>query len=666
MTSKGVQKNGKGAYPGKARSRVSSQKQQPEASKKKAGIRWFRLYAIMLALAVLCYANSLNNQYVFDDIHLIAANPYIKGIENLPRLLGMKGGYLSYRPLRTISYALDYTLNSKLWYHFSNNTGYEKGLIPLGYHIGNIFYHIATALIVFLVIYKLTLSHRAAFIGASLFVLHPVHTDSVTYLSGRRDILFTLFYLAGFYFFLCYRERRHYKFIVAAFAMYILSMGCKEMGVTLPALFLGYDLVNNFIWTGEKINLGFWKGVLLSLRKSFVRSYFLYPLTFLGAVAYSCYKVFIQSPSLQTTYYGDSALTTFLTVGKILVHYLQLLVLPIKLNADYTYNAFPLSSSFLEPATFFSFLLLLFIGYVTLKLLVFSKLAAFGIFWYFVTLLPVCHIFPHHELLAEHYLYLPSVGFCLIMALIADSFLGQSKYAFPVSAALIAVVVLFSLRIADRNRDWKESLTLYEKTVKTAPQCARAHCNLGEAYVGRGRIDEGIAACKRALAIKPRYAEAHYNLGVAYAKKGRLDDAIAEYREALALVPRYPQAINNLGAVLLEKGEVDESLLRFAQALGYRGVLAEARVGLGSAAIRKGWPIMAIYQFRKALALKPFLAVAHNNLSFTYFLLGDFALAVMHCDKAIKGGYPVPEQLTKSLERYRAGSVLINYLSQYQ
>jgi tetratricopeptide (TPR) repeat protein len=118
--------------------------------------------------------------------------------------------------------------------------------------------------------------------------------------------------------------------------------------------------------------------------------------------------------------------------------------------------------------------------------------------------------------------------------------------------------------------------------------------------------------------------------------------------------------------VLLEKGEVDESLLRFAQALGYRGVLAEARVGLGSAAIRKGWPIMAIYQFRKALALKPSLAVAHNNLSFTYFLLGDFALAVMHCDKAIKGGYPVPEQLTKSLERYRAGSVLINYLSQYQ
>jgi Flp pilus assembly protein TadD len=637
----------------KTREKDREKKHTAEGNKRKAGYRWFWFFMAALALAAVSYANSLQNQYVFDDLNLIAASSQITGIDNIPSLLlsGKMSAY--YRPLRTISYTLDYTLNKAFWYRFANRQWTDRGLVPFGYHVSNIFYHIVTALLVYLVILKLSLNSRAAFIGAGLFVLHPVHTDSVTYLSGRRDILFTLFYLAGFYLFLAYRQARQKRFIVAAFLMYLLSMGSKEMGVTLPALFLAYDLIKNFNPHESGLHAGYGKAFLASLTKSLKQGRFLYPITFLGALAFSYYKVFIKSPSLQSSYYGDSALATFLTVTRILVHYLKLLLYPIRLVADYSYNAFPLSVSLKDPAAVTAVVLLLLLGYMTLRLLTNHKMMAFGMAWFFITLLPVCHIFPHHELLAEHYLYLPSVGLCLVAALAGERALTNGRYTLLLTVCFLMVGALFSVRIWDRNRDWSDSLTLYEKTVTTVPQGARAHSNLGEAYASRGRIDEAIAACKRALAIKPGHAEAHYNLGFAYYKKGLFDEAIAEYREALSAEPRYPKALNNLGAAYLEKGEIHEAIFYFMKALQFKSVQTEVLIGLSVAFSKIGMTDKAIDRAGRALALKPSLAVAHNNLAYFYYLKRDYGLAIEHCDKAVEGGYPVPDQLIKWLEPYR-------------
>jgi Flp pilus assembly protein TadD/uncharacterized membrane protein len=644
-----------GAGKLKIRDRDAEKKLSSEAKGGKAGDRWFWFFLVILAITVLSYANSLQNQYVFDDLHLIAASSHLTGIENIPRLLlaGKLSSY--YRPLRTISYTLDYTLNKKFWHRFANQHWTDRGLVPFGYHLSNIFYHIVTSMLVYLVIFKLSFSARAAFIGASLFVLHPVHTDSVTYLSGRRDILFTLFYLSGFYFFLCYRQAQQRRFIITALLMYLLSLGSKEMGVTLPGLFLAYDLVKNFNRDQTGKNPGYGKALFSSFKQSIAKGCFLYPFMFLGAVAYSYYKVFIKSASLQDTYYGDSALTTFLTVARILVHYLKLLVYPIRLLADYSFNAFPLSASLSEAPVLASLALLLLIGYLTLKLMDSHKTVAFGIVWFFITLLPVCHIIPHHELLAEHYLYLPSVGLCLVAALAGERFLTAGKNNVLLTACLLAVLVLFAFRIADRNRDWSDSLTLYEKTVQTAPQCARAHSNLGEAYASRGRIDEAIEACRQALAIKPRYAEARYNLGFACYKKGRLDEAIEEYKEAIAVEPDYPMALNNLGSACLEKGDPHTAVFYYMKALEFKSVRPEVLVGLGTAFSKMGMIDRAIARVKTALALKPSLAVAHNNLAYFYYLKQDYASAIAHCDKAIQEGYAVPEQLIKWLEPYRAG-----------
>ena len=650
VRSRNVQKQ-QDARPRKKGDPLNTEFQRKE--RKQSNRIWFSSFMVILALTLLSYANSVRNQFVFDDIYLIATNPHIKGIQKIPNLLGFGKQMVFYRPVRTVTYALDYTLNKNLWHFFGGYKGYDKGLNPLGFHISNIAYHLITSLLVFLVIGRLTGSPRIAFFAASIFALHPVHTDSVTYLSGRRDILCALFYLAGFYFFLCYRKTNHFRFVFAALLAYLLSLGSKEMGVTLPALFLGYDFVNTISWNDRKISPALIKELFSSLKKSLLRSRYLYALTFLGGLAFSFYKVFIKSPSLQNAYYGESLFTTFLTVGRILAHYMHLLVFPVNLNADYTFNAFPLSSSLFEFSTFSAFLLLGIIGYVTLRLLLVNKLMAFGVIWFFVTLLPVSHIFPHHELLAEHYLYLPSVGFCLVVALLCNRFFERRRYVSFVAAGLIVVLVLFSVRIVDRNRDWRDRLTLYEKTVKTAPQSARVYNNLCEAYANRGRVDEAIAACKQALSIKSPYAEAHYNLGVTLYKKGRLDEAIDEYLRAISVEPTYMKALNNLGIAYIDKGEINKAIFYLAKALSTKRAHAQILVGIGVAFIRKGWLDKAIVKFREVLALKPNLAVAHNNLAYCYYLKEDYQQALKHLDKALLGGYPVPQQLLEGLKPYR-------------
>jgi dolichyl-phosphate-mannose--protein O-mannosyl transferase len=142
-------------------------------------------------LAFLLYANSLKNEFVFDDIPLIVKNYQIRQLANIPELLGLGRTGSYYRPLRIVSYAIDY--------HFFQ-------LNPQGYHLSNILLHSITAWLVFLALYSLSNNYTIALAAALLFIVHPIQTDSVTYLAGRRDILSSLFYLLGFYLFIRYRK----------------------------------------------------------------------------------------------------------------------------------------------------------------------------------------------------------------------------------------------------------------------------------------------------------------------------------------------------------------------------------------------------------------------------------------------------------------------------
>jgi tetratricopeptide (TPR) repeat protein len=593
---------------------------QPAAHVKRAdsGRLWYFLLALVMLFTLASYSNSLRNQFVFDDNLLITNNPAMRGVEKIPALLGVGKKRAQYRPLRMISYAVDYTLNQKLWKHVGSYGGWNEGLNPLGYHLANCVYHLLTTWLVFFVVFRLAANYRIAFLAAALFALHPVHTDSVTYISGRRDIFVTLFYLAGFYYFLRYRQTGKILFIVAALLSYLLSLGSKEMGVTLPALFLSYDLITQFPEKIRRVDGAYGKALLLTLKKVLVQSRYLYSLIFLGALSFSYYKVFITSPSNRVTYYGDSMITTFLTVGKILVHYIKLLVYPIRLTADYSFDAFPLSSSFLEPATVGAFVVLGVIGYVVLRLVITHRMAAFGVIWFFVTLLPVCHIFPHHELLAEHYLYLPSFGFCLLAGYLVERLLENTKHRSLVYASFLLVLLLFSLRTADRNRDWKDEFSLWAKTVKIAPRCARAHVNLGNVHYKEGRLDEAILSYERGITIRPEYVKGYINLGETYVTMKKFDEAIEQQKKALALNPNSAEGHAGLGAAYIEKGMLDEAILELEQALTIKPYYAVAHANLCAAYQVKDMFDEAITECSMAVGMNPTLSIAYINLGLAY------------------------------------------------
>ncbi len=657
---------------------VKVQERQPAArgsSGGGGGGKWYALLALVMVVTLASYYNSVTNDFVFDDIHLIVEHPGRGGIGEIPRLLGMGVKSVgSYRPVRMVSYAIDYSLNEKVWAKLWGEGRKEPGLTPAGYHIGNWVYHLVNVLLVFLVAGRLAGSRRVGLVAAGLFALHPVHTDSVTYLSGRRDILFALFYLLGFYYFLRYRETGKGRWLWGTCAAYGLSLGSKEMGVTLPLLCLSYDAVKGCRWETAEGFTGYVTGLMRAVKEAVARSWLFYGVGFVGACSYGYYKIVVKSPSFQEGYYGGSALTTFLTMGKIVVYYLRLLVYPIRLNADYSYDAFPLSSSLFDPATFLSFAALGVIGYAAVRLMARHAVAGFGVIWFFVTLLPVCHIIPHHELLAEHYLYVPSVGILLVAGMALEGM--ARRYGRLVWVCGAVVLVLFSLRIADRNRDWRDGLSLWGKTAVTAPRCARAHANLCGAYTAAGYLEDAVGACERAMAInpnqieahnnlgatfarkgsfdraiaayeraielRPRYAKAHLNLGYAYFRSGKFDEALYEYSKVKSIRPRYPEVYNSSGAVYVEKGEYEKGINEYKQALELAPAYEEARYNLGIACLRSGRLDDAIGEFLKALALNPLYADAQLNLGVAYSRKNepDKAIAAFKRTLELKPGYP--------------------------
>jgi tetratricopeptide (TPR) repeat protein len=559
-------------------------------------------FLILSILPWITYYNTLNNEFVFDDLILIQSNETLPSLKNIYNIITVTTQEHGYRPVRVLSYAIDYCIS---------------GLNPLSYHISNIVYHIINCFLVYLITLSLLSNRATAFFAAILFAVHPVHTDSVTYIAGRRDILFTLFYLIGLYTFIKYRKTQRHYFLFFSMAAYLLSIGSKEMGVTLPAIFLIYDLINNLPHETKKLRS---QDVTKALKKIWVQSKYFYSIFFMGALAFIYYKVFINSPSQQKEYYGDSVLVTLLTVGKIIVHYIKLLLFPVNLIADYSYDAFPLSSSFFEWSTLFSFILLFLILLIILKIFSKNRWIAFGGIWFFITLLPVCHIIPHHELLAEHYLYLPSYGFCLIAALLFTSSLENNRHSALIYFSLFCIIVLFSLRIIDRNRDWKDGMTLWSKTVKSVPRCARAQNNLGAEYIkyGHEHHKEAMPHLKAALQIKPEYAEAYNNLGLVYKGQGSYDQATKLFAKAIKSKKRYFEAINNIATMYERKGDYDTAIKIFENVLKRKPDYAEAHSNLGIVYQKKGQLEQAKEHFRKALQIEPHHVEAHNNLGVWY------------------------------------------------
>ncbi len=572
------------------------------------------LCLVLLGSAV--YLNSLHNQFVFDDLPLIRDNPSIRNLARLPAYLFAGIDNAPYRPLRWISYAIDYRFS---------------GLNPVAYHISNIILHCITVIVIYLTIAALTGSGRAAFCAACLFAVHPVHTDSVTYVSGRRDILSTLFYILGFSLFLRSRQKNKPGLLILALASYLLAIASKEMAVTLPAMFFFYDFISNLAHEGTTF-----RRCTAALKKITARYKLFYFCFLTPALLFTCYKVLIKSPSNKIGFYGGELYIQLLTLGKILVYYIKLLLFPVTLIADYSFNSFPLVTSIFEPAALFSIIALCLIAFVTVRLLLSNSIMAFAIIWFFVTLLPVCHIFPHHELLAEHYLYLPSFGFVLLASLLFNRAAAIARWKWPTYALFTVIIALLSVRTFYRNYDWKDSFTIWSKTVKTAPSCVRAINNLGIEYYKRKDYETAKGLYNRAITLQPAYEKAYYNLGNVYKEEKNYERALAMYAKTAELNPTNVKNFNNLGNAYAMQKKFPEAIKAYRSALEQKPDYAEAYNNLGNVYRSLSDTDQAIAHYQKALALNRGYIDAYFNLADTYSSLKMYEQSIEILHQAVQ------------------------------
>lgn len=606
------------------------------------------VFLLLVIISFILYGNSIHNQFVFDDIPLIIENSLIKDFKNIPVVIGWHNGMPLYRPVRYLSYMIDFSLS---------------GLNPAGYHISNILYHALTAGVLFMVLAQFLNNRMTAFIGAVLFAAHPVTTDSVAYLSGRRDILVALFYLCAFYCFVRYREQPRARLLMLVILFFILALGSKEMAVTLPAVCVLYDFTQCWMKQSSGTTAGRIKAALGNVLAQGWKLYI--PIVILaGYFAY--YKLILHYPSLRISFYGGSAASNFATVARILGHYIKQIMFPIALHADYSYNAFPVSQSFLELRVIGSLLLLGILLALILRALLWQPYVFLGGLWFFITLLPVCQIFPHHELMAEHYLYLPLAGVIVLCGPLLNYLYARQR---AVAVAMVSVLLLlFSVRTVLRNRDWKDGMTLWTSVLKKTPQCARAHDNLATEYFNRTDYQTALKHYQAAVSLRPEHAIFRNNLGRLYGVLGDLDKAEAELTKAVELNPTLAEALNNLGIVYYQKkqyeaaawlfalsdkrkadarvrfnlakaqmqlGSLDKAQVSLQKALQLQPDYADAYRELGTLLRKRGNDDGALYVFSKLLALRPDAAEVHCNIGAIYYDRADYEKAATALEKGL-------------------------------
>ena len=555
---------------------------------------------LIATLAILAYANSFQVPFVFDDESSITENPVILELGNFFTW----GGY-DYLPNRFIGY-LSFALN----YHFG-------GFNVAGYHLVNLAIHIANGLLIYALL-RLTLrtpffqsnptsSHQdeelhpdnrslltsqryLPFLAALLFVCHPIQTQAVTYIVQRLTSLATLFFLASLVLHIRWRlsQRGGASFwswpVLSLWGLSLLSallaMKTKEIAFTLPMVVLLYEYC--FFGRPNLRRLLF----LLPILSTIV----IIPIAMLnlnkpaGQILSDVSQATVVQASLSRWEY-------LITQFSVIVTYLRLLLLPINQNLDYDY---PANHSMLEPRAFLSLALLsalfgfaIYLYYRSRPKLKHSgcdledtesctllltphplRLIAFGILWFFLTLSVESSLIPIADIIFEHRVYLPSVGFFLAVAGFAWSALRRwpraNSFAFP---GLVLVALILCGATYARNSVWKNEETLWKDVVAKSPAKARPHANLGTIYGKQERVDDAIREYEATVAIVPEQPETLSNMVILYLSAGRQAEAAAACASLLKLDPGMEKPLK-LYQILKMSDVRNEALIQVREACG--------------------------------------------------------------------------------------------------
>lgn len=493
---------------------------------------WQKYFIPAIALAgFISYINVYGNQFLWDDEFAVQKNAYIKDFAYLPDIFttssGAGAGRIDnfYRPMQLFVYSIVYRLS---------------GLNPFGYHLLNVLLHISNAVMLFLLVEKIFGERKPAFVAALLWVVHPVHTEAVTYMNGTADPLAMFFALGSFLLYIRFKETKTRAFAALSVALFMLALMSKETIIILPGLIALYELAAHK-WSLH--NLGKYKWVAPFFAAALI--YFLLRLTVLNFGGtlnfYSEENVYTQSLS-----------TRMLTFMASLLSYYSFLLLPINLHMEREFPVFASPS----PEVLASALILLALGFVAYKSIKRDSRIAFGILWFFIAFIPMSGIIPVNALLLEHWLYLPSAGFFMIVAFLVSHVWQRRKFIF----VFLALAIITSITITlNRNADWKDPIMFYNNILLYGEGTARVHNNLAMAYADGGNTAEAEKHYLKAIRLSDIYPQTHYNLARLYLEKGGTEQAIFHLKRSIEVDGDFFFSYQLLGIVYESLGEKEKA-----------------------------------------------------------------------------------------------------------
>ncbi|MFH1752927.1 MAG: tetratricopeptide repeat protein [Candidatus Omnitrophota bacterium] len=592
---------------------------------------------LLCVVSFAVFANTFGNPFIWDDEEVIQEGKYIKRLNNIPyfftpdywkqfyfemsRHQGQREE-VAYRPVYMASFAVDYFL----W-----------GLDPRGYHMTNLTLHMVNVVMIYLFILGLAkpAERSGGFLSVPLltalfFATHPMHTESIAWIKNRSDILALIFFIWSILLFKrCFlgsTKREALSYYAASLLAFVLALLSKAMAITLPVILAVHTLL--FI-PKERV-----KPAMLGTVPFFAltAAFIFFKATLQGAVGSA--GVISQPIGLYRH---------ILIVIKTVDYYLRLLILPLKPQAV---RFFAVPDSIFDPSIILLLTSLAVLSVFIAKRYRKNRLLSYSFLLLFITLIPVSNlIILNSRPIADQRLYMPSFGFCALLAIVLNylyrlELSNQLKFMARRSVLVLAIGILitYSFTTIKRNLDWRDPVLFWSKALESPYVSNKAYANLGVAYYRVNRYQEAIESYIKAINIDPGDYVAYNSLGITYRDMmGHSDEAMASFRKAIELKPDYAEAYNNLGGLLFQGlGSLQEAERVFKKAVEIEPSYARAFFNLGLMRDLSGDPEGAVEYYLKAIRLDPEVGAApYNNLAYIFLNANRVDDALKAAEKAL-------------------------------
>ena len=580
--------------------------------------KWVLPAGLIILITLLVYVPAMQSGFIWDDDAYVTENQALRSVEGLAHIWTDPGATPQYYPLVFTTFWIEY----RLW-EFS----------PAGFHSVNVLLHAFNALLLWGLLR--TLNVPGAWMAAAVFALHPVHVESVAWVTERKNVLSVLFYLASmaclvrFFALVVEKNLQNNKLTyTVGLLLFMAALLSKTVTCTLPAAMM------LLIW---------WKrGRVTGREVAALAPFFVIGLIMgLMTVWLEQHHVGAMGKDWELT-----LLERCLLAGRVLWFYAAKLVWPA--NLIFNYPRWEIDAliwwQYLYPIGAVGVVVFL---WKFRRRLGRGPLA--GMLYFCGSLFPALGFFDVYPFrfsyVADHFQYLASIG--LIVLLVAA--FTQFRLAFPrwqpglAQTLGLIVLAVFGTLTWQQSQIYKTAQTLWQDTLKKNPDSWLAHNNMGVLFERRGNIDEAFYHYTQRLRLQPGHAKAHYNLGVVLTRQEKYEEAVQHFSQALQIRPDYAEAHNNLGIALARQGKLEEAIHHYSEALRFQPDYAETHNNLGTTLAGQGKYVKATDHYLQALRIRPDYAEAHNNIGTALARQGKLEEAMGHFRQALQITPDYPE-----------------------